>query len=1209
MRICSIRGNNLASLAEEFVVDFEQAPLSNAGLFGITGPTGAGKSTLLDAMFLALFDATPRLPLTGGPAIGLGSEDEKHRIKANDVRSLLRKGAAEGSAAVEFIGRDGRRYRATWTVRRARKKPDGALQNQEMELRDVADDKVFGEKKTDTLREIELRLGLNFEQFRRSVVLAQGEFAAFLRAKEDDRAGLLEQMTGSCLYTDVSIKAFERAKAEEETLAKLQSERAATPPLPEDQRLALNQQVQQLAIELESSRTRLDNAVKAVAWFAMFANLVSEETTAKQTLTLAAKALNDAAPRREALTRLRTANEVRAQHEAASQATTRAQQATQAIAPVVAAFEQASTELEEAKQHQVSALEARKQAEQVLETTQEPLKAARVLDTQITAKTKEHTDVSAAAAQGKQEANQAIAAHTDVEKRTLALQEKRKSIEADLQRLAPFDALVSAWPTTRGILLTARTKLSGVELDPHWLGLSSSDALAEAHRRRGVAQQAETKAKHADVEAMAALNTTDRDSLLVEARALEARGPKLATLTGVHDDWRTASKKLRDTLTEAAAHLQQSEQASASAGVASQEQTSTRAKLENIESIEREFKKAAGLSAHRAELRDGSPCPLCGAKEHPAANEPSVIEARLEELTTEVAQYKASLERLGVDQNRHLLAANTAKSAAALRTHAAEEARATAGRLESRWTAEASTLDNAAPLVAANDLVIGWLSQQHQVLKAARTQLEQRQDTITAVEATARSSAKALEAHRELLGIADRSYQLEEALDSVSASLERLEGWRRRFLTGPVEFFADVDADVEARRKAEVAQRLLATDEATTLQRQRDAAKEVERLAAAVKHQAARVETCSNEFAALKVERTRFLYGRGADEVEQALKRDLDTHLEASDVAEQTRRHRETARTEADARLRGVKQQATLFGEEVERALTTLEAAAVSRGLSVEELPSLLASSAESLRQEEAALQQLEHTRRDHATRVVDREQKRSAHEASPRPDTAEDFAQAEVASLTDAKDDQQNQLGALGLQQKQDDERRARDATASKAIALQEVRATTWGRLRDVIGSADGKKFRKFAQSLTFEALLEQTNVHLKDLARRYELMRVPDHDLELQLIDHDLADEVRSVASLSGGESFLVSLALALGLSSLGAAGVRLDSLFIDEGFGTLDAETLDVALDVLDALQATGRKVGIISHVPGLESRLGAQIRITRTGSGRSRVEVGH
>ena len=146
------------------------------------------------------------------------------------------------------------------------------------------------------------------------------------------------------------------------------------------------------------------------------------------------------------------------------------------------------------------------------------------------------------------------------------------------------------------------------------------------------------------------------------------------------------------------------------------------------------------------------------------------------------------------------------------------------------------------------------------------------------------------------------------------------------------------------------------------------------------------------------------------------------------------------------------------------------------------------------------------------------------------------------------------------------------------------------------------------FAQSLTLEALLVRANHHLRELSRRYRLERVPGTDLELQIIDQEMGEAVRSIHSLSGGESFLVSLAMALGLSSLSARRTTIETLFIDEGFGTLDPMSLETALSALDALQAGGRQVGIISHVEGLAERVGAYVEVVPQGGGKSRLQYG-
>jgi DNA repair protein SbcC/Rad50 len=194
-----------------------------------------------------------------------------------------------------------------------------------------------------------------------------------------------------------------------------------------------------------------------------------------------------------------------------------------------------------------------------------------------------------------------------------------------------------------------------------------------------------------------------------------------------------------------------------------------------------------------------------------------------------------------------------------------------------------------------------------------------------------------------------------------------------------------------------------------------------------------------------------------------------------------------------------------------------------------------------------------------------------------------------------------------LGKQLRADDVARARRSRAAAALASFDQAALPFEQLDDLIGSSDGKKLRDFAQSLTLDRLLTAANRHLDDLAPRYQLERVGGLDLELQVVDRELGDDVRAIASLSGGESFLVSLALALGLSSLSSSGVEVRTLLIDEGFGSLDLATLDTALSVLDTLRASGRQVGIVSHVPGLDERVPARVVVRALGGGRSAVEV--
>jgi exonuclease SbcC len=215
-----------------------------------------------------------------------------------------------------------------------------------------------------------------------------------------------------------------------------------------------------------------------------------------------------------------------------------------------------------------------------------------------------------------------------------------------------------------------------------------------------------------------------------------------------------------------------------------------------------------------------------------------------------------------------------------------------------------------------------------------------------------------------------------------------------------------------------------------------------------------------------------------------------------------------------------------------------------------------------------------------------------------------------ELADAEQASRSVRETAAALALRLREDDARRERASAMMGEIERQRAVEERWARLAELIGSADGKKFRNYAQQFTLDVLLGYANRHLAQLARRYRLERVANGagpSLALMVRDQDMGGEVRSVNSLSGGESFLVSLALALGLASLSSNRVKVESLFIDEGFGSLDSDTLGVAMDALDALQSMGRKVGVISHVQEMTERIATKVLVRPGGGGSSTITV--
>ena len=222
MKILALRGAGIGSLLKEFCVDFEKAPLRNCGLFAITGPTGSGKSKLLDAMCLALFNNSPRLKKSGG------NKFDQTDLSPNDPRTLLNKDAQSAYAEVDFLGVDLKKYRARWSVRRLKKsKKDGGVAKVEMRLTEILGNfatcgaaqqaqarsaTLISQGYKETLALIAQKIGCDFAQFTKTVLLAQNDFAAFLGAKDDERAQILQMLTDSTIFEKISIAAHLKHK-------------------------------------------------------------------------------------------------------------------------------------------------------------------------------------------------------------------------------------------------------------------------------------------------------------------------------------------------------------------------------------------------------------------------------------------------------------------------------------------------------------------------------------------------------------------------------------------------------------------------------------------------------------------------------------------------------------------------------------------------------------------------------------------------------------------------------------------------------------------------------------------------------------------------------------------------------------------------------------------------------------------------------------
>ena len=1221
---------------------------------------------------------------------------------------MLRRGAGKGHAEVDFLGKDGRRYRARWNVWRARERAEGRFRPQELSLTDVVSGQVHGRTKGEVLQAIQERLGLSFDQFRRSALLAQGEFAAFLRADANARAELLERMTGTEVYSRLSVAAHEKNAREQEEVKKLLHGLAAISLLSDADREGVRLQWGEEEAARVREEARLREAEAARSWYAQRAEFAGREQEAESSLTRTVAAQAEAAPREALLESVRAAEGFRAVVSAVETAEQRCataeaeqvQRAAQAAGALAAAAAQ--------RQERMQAEVARAAAQEAEAAVRPALEEAAKLDTRRAEAEREARETAELAKQARAAEDSAREALALVQAAEAKAQGLVDAAQAWRTAYASWEPLATEWPRWQRELeryAVALKEEQGAGADVDRLGKDVDRLGSEAQSRREEHQGAvetEAQALALATHAEAALGEDDGAARRALREALLARQDALGALTLAGEGARSEGAVEGEADAEVKAHREVSARAAEEAKEASARRTMQEAMLQEARRAQSRAEATQGLSSHRATLQEGEACPLCGALEHPYAREGAALEGLVAEAAARVVELESARDvaakQEGAASVRQATAGTAATQAEARRDTAARRRK---GHQESwraareRWlqavlpgadprpaqgakpsrrvkgqgaseagadgtlspgeesssgssrsaahvksvqrsgnTASSSDAGDALPpedaessaaqawaKAAQEDVRVRLATLREEEASAevrataareARALLEtrraRREGAAEALRKAEDALARAVQAHREALLRRDVAHEARQrALAEVSPPFANEVAWEDKLAADPARFQGKCLERVTKWRERiaelEAAQKRLEDE-----QRRRDL--EEERLRS--RHDEA--ETASSRaslkdaaFQEASRARARLLQGRPTQEVraevQARLEAAVDTYERAREVAESLQQEEKvaTARAEDAVRLRA----------EAVRALDAAQAhlaeRLAGRGTTLEALKALLSRDAAWCDAEARALNALRESVAQARAILEERRERRIRHEASGLPALVEADVAVTCEALRADVEARRRAEATLRARLDTDDAARARHGAEARALEARQGEAEVWKTLSDLIGSHDGKKFKVFAQSLTLDALLLHANAHLRELARRYRLERVPGHDLDLQVVDGDMGDEVRSVASLSGGESFLVSLALALGLASLSSETTQVETLFIDEGFGTLDPETLEVALATLDALQATGRQVGIISHVSGLAERIGVQVRVVKQGGGRSRLVV--
>lgn len=1223
MRIQSIRFCNLNSLAGEWLIDFTDQDFLTNGIFAITGPTGSGKSTILDAICLALYGCTPRLG--------------KVSKSANDI---MTHGTGECSAEVVFSTVNGI-FRCKWFQKRARGKADGLLQQPQQFLWDEHGTAI-ADKINDVAAKVKEITGMDFERFTQSTLLAQGRFASFLLAEGRDRAPLLEQLTGTGIYSEISAHVFRRSKEEQEKLRALDEEIAHSQVLSTEEENELREVCQKLSRDIDVFEQRekdLSSELNTLRTHSVLqkehAKLVSEQDSLEEQIERFKPERLKLETARRALLYSGECSALIERQKEQSRDIAEAQLLSASLEPLAAS----AREQEELLIAEVQNLTEQKQTHaNLLET----LKTVRNLDIQTSERQKELDSHTAACIDTEERLTRTVlelAAHKEeMEKQQASLSnvlewlDSRSKDEELPQHLAALRILyeqlehLSIVSRNRAETIAEKRKL-----------LKKASVILEGER---AAQETASKE----------LSNTENTLTELEAYRLSLLEGKSAAT------WRQRKEELLqcenalcgmlDDVTSHASLLGQVEDLSSSLleldGKTVKEQALLEAEQAHMLSLERMrqelndsitlLDRMQSYEKARLQLTDGEACPLCGALHHPFAEgsvpTPNKKKLQLQEcelsirkLNEVLLQRKSSLSALSYDKEHRKALCQEKKDAA---DRLLQQIRNNIALLTPSLSGISHLLEKDLTLSAQTEVLEKELAQtrsEKEGISLIVSRADELQEKAEHLRESLVQTRKHVEICQQEVGI------LEQKKAALQAEVAHLEAELDSGQARQEELFSSIRLEISSLglvlSSTEDIPTLLDSlaDRAGSFQKQKKKASELsessrnlEKLCILGEQEALSLQKALQErkqeitevteiLSALRKDRFILFENKDVDKEESASAERLKNSEQNCELSRKLYEDSRKKRDETSARLstleNRVEERALRLEEDEKTLLSRLE----SEGFS--SAAQCLKSCLSEEEREKLGRTELAFAESTANLQARIRENERRLNELAAIPAISE----AEILEKIDeVKQTSSAMLEELGARRERLECNEAGKKNVERLLALraeQEKTNRRWADLNDLIGSAEGKKFRNYAQELTFRILIGHANRQLSAMTERYLLVQHPHEALSLSVIDRYQADTVRTSRNLSGGESFLVSLSLALGLARMASRNVRVDSVFLDEGFGTLDEDALNMALDMLSGLRQQGKTIGIISHVQAIRERIGTQIHVMPSGNGRSRL----
>lgn len=1215
MRILKIRFANLNSLTGNWEIDLTHPVFLSDGIFAITGPTGSGKSTILDAVCLALYGRTPRL----------------NRItkSSNEIMSRQK---GECFAEITFETSNGV-FRCHWSQHRARKKPDGELQAPKHEITDAVTGNIIETRLRDISGHIESITGMDFDQFTRSMLLAQGGFAAFLQADSDQRAPILEQITGTDIYSRISVRVHEIRSSEQKKLDLLESELSGLQLLSEKDEVSLQLSLKQKHTEEVTVSKQVKIKTDAIQWLNTLSNLEKDLENFQKEKQDLDKQQEHFKPEQEKLELAHKALEISGEFARLILLRKNQKTDTESYNKLIRSVPDYQLKAEATKKNLDDNLRCLEKLKNNLKEELKIIQIVRELDLKISEKEDPLKTL-------KDNFNSQNLSLSELEKKkncnSSSLDQSLSSLENIcqlLERSTPDENIVEN-------LAGIQTRLDHfIEINTQYKEIIEEILKAENQKTKDI-ENWESKKERFEQKQIEIKKIKGDLNQKLESRKKRLEGKDITY-------WRNTLLELNDRKT-VFDKIRQSTQSVANQETeinnlneickeltARKEIISEQIKNENEKNLllEREKKhletnlhllnRILSFEEARKKLTDGEQCPLCGSREHPFAKEnipaSDKTETELKTVNDSLIQSRSRLSDLIINQtktskdleqnkiqikectkkleNEHNQIIELCNSLKTCFSDSGFE-----NSIDSLYEENQSRIEHISNIVQSSE-------KYENSIQIIRDTLEKKLDELAETEQKSREAF-----HKKELSI----QTLERLNNDSSISGSRLKKVHEELLSeiSPLGIKELSIENIENIRNELISRKNRRLD----LQKKKsDLQNNISSLKLQIEHQSERIDIIHTELLKIK-EKLQALEKEKNDLIieRKKLYGDKDVNEEQTAMEKAIK----TAEDESE-KLRHIHINITGEFEKLKTSIKNLQETISERKLQIDsaekDFSEHLAKSG--FRGEdsyiEACLPEIERNELINKSRTL--ESRRTSLETRIRDKIAMlenenkkqitseplDKLTVELYALSCQLKTIQQEIGGISQRLTDNNDARSRQKDKAKLIEEQKKQYSRWNMLHELIGSADGKKYRNFAQGLTFEIMVKYANQQLNKMTDRYILVRDKKIPLELNVVDTYQAGEIRSTRNLSGGESFIVSLSLALGLSSMASNNVRVDSLFLDEGFGSLDEDALDTALETLAGLNQDGKLIGVISHVTILKDRISTMIQVKPISGGRSEI----